>query len=114
MTGDGFGEAEEFGIVRERRPCRQRALAQRQLGIANQHGRIGSALHAQSFTCRTPAERTVERKMVRIQRLKAAATAVASKMLAITLDFPFRFFLVFIDKDDMDDSLAQIQSGLDG
>src|SRR6266849_2060897 len=88
MAGQGIGETPEWGVVGQRRPGRQGAFAQRQLRVANEYGWVGSTLHAQSLTRGTPAERTIEGEMVRVQRLETAATAVASKMLAIALDFP--------------------------
>src|SRR5216683_4656975 len=112
MAGDGIGKSEEFGAVTQCGPGGQGALTQRQLGIANEHGRVGPALDSQSLAGRAPAERTIKREMVRVQRLEATAAAVACKMLAITLDFPILLFLFFVDKDDVDHSLAQVQGRL--
>ena len=61
--------------------------------IADEQGRGGTLLHAQSLARRTPAERTVERKMMRIQRLEAAAALIAGEVLAVALDVPIRLRL---------------------
>src|SRR5262249_40535594 len=101
VASQGFGEAKEFRILVQDRPGGQGALPQRQLRIADEQCRIGAALDAESLTCWTPAERTVEGEMVGVQRLEAAAAAVTSKMLAVALDFPFSLVPVFVNEDDV-------------
>ena len=54
-------------------------LGQRQLRIAQQGRRIRAGLRAQAFARRAPAERAVERKTVRRERLEAAAALSQAK-----------------------------------
>ena len=66
------------------------ALGQRQFRIVKQRRRIRAGLRAQAFARRAPAQRTVERKTVRRERLEAAPALVAGKMLAVNFDPPAR------------------------
>src|SRR5262249_9291761 len=87
-------EARERILRRQFRPRRQRAFAQRAVEIADQQRWIGSLLHTQAFASRTPTQRAVEREVVRIKWLEAAAAAVAGKVLAEAFDRPVGFGLL--------------------
>ena len=60
-----------------------RPLGERELRIAQQRGRVRAGLRAQSFAGRAPAQRAVEREVVRRERLEAPAAAVAGEVLAV-------------------------------
>ena len=60
----------------------------------------------------TPAEHAVERKVMRIERLKAAAALVAGEVLAVAIDLPFRLLARVIDMRDVHHSLAEIEGRL--
>ena len=65
------------------------------------------------FARRAPAERTVERKAVRRERLEAAAATVAGEMLAVNLGPPVRLGHVVGRIGDVQHALAQRQRVLD-
>ena len=73
------------------RPQIDRSLLQRQLGVIHDRRGIGTRLRSDSFAVLTPAELTVERKIVRRQRIKTATTSVAGQMLAVFDDLPMLF-----------------------
>ncbi len=71
-------------------PNEQRAFRQREVCIAQQRGRVRAGLRAEAFARRAPAERTVEREIVRLERLETAAALVAGEMLAVDSNLPAR------------------------
>ena len=95
LASQCLGKARKGIVDRQGRPGGEGAVTQGTPRIADQEFRAGSLLYAKPFTRRAPAERTVERKMMRIQRLEAAAAAVTSVVLAGAIDFPLRLFLRF-------------------
>ena len=96
VARERLGEAQERAALGQVRPGGHGAVAQRQLRVADEQGRVGALLHAQPFAGRAPAERAVERKMVRIERLEAAAAVVAGEMLAEAVDPPVRLRLLVV------------------
>ena len=94
-AGQRLGETQERACSPPDRARRPRAPSRSERWrVADQQRRAGSLLHAQAFAGRTPAERTVEREMMRIQRLETAAAAVAGEVLTEALDAPVRFRFV--------------------
>src|SRR5579884_407078 len=80
--------------------------------IADEQGRGGALLDAQPFARRTPAERAVERKMMRVQRLEAAATVITSEVLAVALDAPVWLRLAVLDVGDVHHAATKIETRL--
>ena len=101
------------GTRREIRPDGDGALAQAQSSVGHQHCRVGTLLHAQPLADRAPAQRTVERKMMRRQLVKAAAAAIAHAMLAEALDNPARLARFVSHPGDVNDSFAEVERRLD-
>ena len=66
-------------------------------------------LDAEPFARRTPAERAVERVVVRVERLEAQVAPVARQVLRILLDLPFGLVLVGIDVADVHHAAAEVQ-----
>src|SRR5258706_238268 len=90
---------------RSREPCQVRqgrdgAFAQRQRLVADQQRHVGALLRAQTLADGAPAERAIEREVVRIQRLETAAAVFARQVLAVAVDLPLRFIAVRIDVRD--------------
>ena len=56
--------------------------------VGDQHRGVGPVLDAQALADRAPAERAVEREVVRRQLLEAPAAAVARAVLAVAVDVP--------------------------
>ena len=69
-------------------PQGDRPLGERELRVAQQRGRVRAGLRAQPFARRAPAQRAVEREMVRRERLEAPPAAVAGEVLAVDVDLP--------------------------
>ena len=82
--------------------------------LAHQDGGIGSLLRANPFARLAPAERTVERKVMRVQRLEAQVAPLARQVLRVLLDLPFCFVLVGVDVADVHDAAAEVQCLLHG
>ena len=77
--------------VRRAGPQADGALGQGELGIAEQSRGVRARLHAQTFAGRTPAQRTVEREIVRRQRLEAPPALLAGEVLTVNFDGPVGF-----------------------
>src|SRR5205807_2957870 len=92
----------------------QRPLTQGTARVADQEGGVGALLHAEALAGRAPAERTVEREMVRIEPLEAPATALAGEVQTVLLDAPLWFRLVVLDVGDVQHAATQLQRCLDG
>ena len=71
-------------------PDQQRAFFEREVRVAQQCGRVRADLRAETFARRAPAERAVEREIVRIERVEAAAAFFAGQVLAVNADGPAR------------------------
>src|SRR5205823_1682830 len=82
--------------------------------IADEQGRARALLHAEAFAGRAPTERAVEREMVRVERLEAAAAALAGHVQAETVHSPLGLVLGLFNMSDVQDPLAQLQGRLDG
>ena len=80
---------EERGRV-EVGPDGHGALAEAQAAVGHEHRRVGAVLDAQPLADRAPAQRAVEREVVRRQLLEAPAAAVADAVLAVAVDRPAR------------------------
>jgi hypothetical protein len=114
VRGQRLGEARERLLRRQLRPRGQRTVAQRQFRIAHQHRGIGAFLRPDAFARRAPAERAVERKMMRIERLEAAAALIAGEVLAVAIDLPLRLLARVVDMSDVHHALAEVERGFDG
>ena len=68
---------------RRRRPAREAPAA-----VGDQSGGVGPVLRAEPLADRAPADRAVEREVVRRQLLEAPPAAVARAMLAVAVDRP--------------------------
>src|SRR5262249_8564030 len=90
LLRERFREARERLRRRQRRPCGERAVAQTGSRIANEQRRIRPLLRAESLAHGAPAERTIEREVMRIQRLEASATLIAGEVLTVAVDLPAR------------------------
>ncbi len=112
MPGQGLGKREKGAALVEIWPWSQGTLAERALSISQQQGGIGTELAAKALAGGAPAHGAVEGKVVRVERLEAAATAIAGQVLAETLDLPLRFGTLVIDESNMDDPASQLQGGL--
>src|SRR5262249_18132034 len=82
VIGNRLGEAQERLVLLQVRPGRQRPIPKRARGVADEQGRAGALLDAEALARRAPAERAVGREVVRVQRLEAAAAAVAGEVQA--------------------------------
>ena len=91
-----------------------RALGQRELGIAQQRSGVRAGLRAESFAGGAPAERTIERETVRRESLEAAAALVAGIVLAVNLGAPLGFGHVVFGIGDVHHALAERQRRFDG
>ena len=90
-----------------------RPLQNRLAGIGHEVGLVGSDLHPQPFTRRTPAQRRIEREVMRGQLLKAAAALFTGKMQAEPVFPPLRLGLILLDMGDPQDSQPQFQCRFD-
>ena len=84
-------------------------IAQAQAAIGDEHGRIGALLDAQPLADRAPAQRAIERKMVRRHLVEAPAAAVANAVLAVAVDRPLRLARLVAGPGDMNDALSQVE-----
>ena len=112
--GYGLNEAREILARLQVRPERNGSFPKRQLGTANEEIGFGSLLHSQAFTDGAPTKRAVKREVMRIQRLKTAATFLTSQMLTKSFHAPSRFFPVRVDMGHHHDAPAKVQCGLHG
>ena len=102
------------GIVVETRPDGHGPLAQAQPAVGDEHRRVGAVLHAQPLADRAPAQRAVEREVVRRQLLEAAAAAVARRGAGCSGRRASCGSLGLVaDPRDVDDPLAQVERRLD-
>src|SRR5260370_37425064 len=108
MPGQRLGKRSKPAVRAEIGPGRQGAVAQRPFGVADQQGRGGPLLNAEPFARPAPAQRTVEGKVMRIERLEATAAAVASEVLTELLNLPLRLWLLVVHIGDVHDTPAQI------
>ncbi len=76
------------GLRGEVGPDGDGAVAQAQPAVGDEHRRVGPVLDAQALADRAPAERAVEREVVRRQLLEAPPASVADPMLAVAVDGP--------------------------
>src|SRR5439155_11798931 len=97
---------------RQLRPDCQGALSKRALRIANQESHAGALLDAKPLAGRTPAERAVERKVMRIERLKTPAATIAGKVQTELLYFPLRLRLAVVHVGDVQDAAPHLQRRL--
>src|SRR5271165_4720181 len=74
----------------EIRPDSNSPPAQAQSPVWYQDRRVGALLHTQPLTDRAPAQRTVERKMMRRQLVEAATAPITHSVLAEAVDRPAR------------------------
>ena len=111
--GDRRDHPGEVGVGREVGPDGDRALAKAQPAVGDEHRRVGAVLHAQALADRAPAQRAVEREVVRLQLLEAAAARVADPVLAVPVDRPARLSVLVADPRDVHDPLAQVERRLD-
>ncbi len=95
------------------RPKIDRPTGQRALRIVQQRGRMGPDLGTQPFARRAPAERAVERKMMRRKRLEAPTATVAGKVLAMGIDRPLRLGSIGARVGHAEHAPAQRQGVLD-
>src|SRR4051812_8475236 len=79
VVSQRFGEGEEgVALLFKVRPRGDGALPQRQVRVADQKGGVRALLDAEALAGRAPAQGAVEREVVRVQRLVAAAAGVTS------------------------------------
>src|SRR5262249_789264 len=109
----GLGEARERVVRRQLGPGRQCPVAQRALGVADHEAEAGALLHAEALAAGTPAERAVEREMMRIERFEAPAAALAGKMLTVALALPLGLGLAILDKGHVHHAAAEFQGRFD-
>src|SRR5207244_4190872 len=76
------------------------------------HRGIGALLCTEALANRAPPQRAVEREMVRIERLEAAAAAVAGEVLAVAIDAPGCLVARVVHVGDMHHPAAQLQGSL--
>src|SRR5205823_14631598 len=95
------------------RPGAEGALAQRPARVADEQGGVGALLHAEALAGRAPAERAVEREVVRVEPLEAPAAALAGEVLAVLLDAPLRLRLAVLHEGDVHHAAAEVQRRLD-
>ena len=69
-------------------PQGHRPFAERELGVPQQGGRIRAGLRAEPFAGAAPAERTVEREVVRRQLFQTPPATIARQVLAVPHRFP--------------------------
>src|SRR5262245_12647846 len=113
MASQCFGKQGKGILIVERRPGGDGALAQRPLTVAHQHRGIGAALKSEARPGWTPPERTVEGKVMGIERFETSAATVARHVLTVTLDSPFRLVPRFVDIRDVHHALPQFKGRLD-
>ena len=95
------------------RPNQQRTFGERQVRIAQQRRRVRAGLRAEAFARRAPAERAVEREVVRIERVEAAAAFFAGQVLAVNAHRPARLGHVVVRMGDVHHAFAQRERVLD-
>ena len=88
-------------------PDQQCAFGEREVRIAQQRGRVRADLRAEAFAGGAPAERAVEREVVRVERVEAAAAFFAGQVLAVDADGPARLGDVVVGLGDVDDAFAE-------
>ena len=79
--------------------------------VGDQVGGVGPLLHAQALADRAPADRAVEREMMRGQLVEAPAASLAGAVLAVPLDLPVRLLLGLVHQGRRDDTPAEVQGG---
>ena len=82
-------------------------------GVGHQDSRVGPMLRAQALADRAPAERAVEREVVRRQLFEAASATVARTMLAVTVHMPVGLVVRVADPCNMEHPLAQVERRFD-
>src|SRR5690349_15478576 len=113
MPRQRLGKGQPGGTGFERWPGNDRALAKRQAGVADEQRFVGTALEAESLAGRAPAERTVERVIMWIERFEAQVAMFAGKMLGKVLDLPLGLVAVGVNVSDVHDAATQIERLLD-
>src|SRR5262249_19787083 len=113
QRGGGREQGGEAGGRGEVGPDGDRPWAEAQAPVGDEHRRVGAVLHAQPLADRAPAERAVEREVVRLQLVEAAAAFVADAVLAVLVDRPARLAVLVADPRDVHDPLAQVERRLD-
>ena len=91
------------------RPDGDGPLAECHSTIGHEHRRVGPLLDAQSLADRTPTERTVERKVMGCQFVKAPAARVANAMLTKAINGPARLGGLVAHPRDMDNALTKVK-----
>ena len=81
-------------------------------GVGHEHRRIGPVLRAQALAGRAPAERAVEREVVRRERLEAPPATVARAVLAVPIDVPLGLIRLVAHLRHVDHPLAQVERRL--
>ena len=103
----------EERVLGEVGPGDDRAAAEAPAAVGDQDGGVGPVLDAQPLADRAPAERAVEREVVRRELLEAPPAAVARAVLAVAVDVPVRLVGLVADPGDVDHALAQVERRLD-
>ena len=80
-----------------------------QPGVTDQQVRVRTALKAEALASGAPAERAVERIIVRVQRLVTRPALVARQVLRKLLDGPLRFVFFEIDKRDQHHAFTETE-----
>src|SRR5262249_41017769 len=107
VSGDGLDEPEELAF--HSGPGSDGTLAKRKCRIAQEQRGARSLLDAEALARRAPAERAVERVVVRTQRLDAAPEFATGKVLTVAIALPLRLRLCVIDPCDVDHAPPEIE-----
>ncbi len=112
-AGDRLDHPGEVGRRVELGPDGDRALAEAQATVGDEHRRVGSVLDSQPLADRAPAQRAVEGEVVGLQLVEAATATVADAVLAVSVDGPARLLGFIADPRDVHDPLAQVERRFD-
>ncbi len=111
--GERLDHPGEHRVRAEIRPDGDGALAEAHPAVGHEHRRVGAMLDAQPLANRAPAQRAVEREVMRRQLVEAAAARIADSVLAVAIDGPARLAGLVAHPRDVDDSLAQVERRFD-
>ena len=111
--GQGGDHPGEQGVVVESGPDGHGPVAEAPPGVGDEHRRVGPVLRAQALADRAPAERAVEREVVRRELLEAPPAAVARAVLAVAVDVPLGLVRLVAHPRDVEHPLAQVERRLD-
>src|SRR5262249_39948249 len=108
-AGQGGDHSSEQRVGVDFRPDGDSPFTKALPRVGHKNGRGRAMLRPQPLTDRAPAERTVEREVVRGKLFKASSTAIARAMLTVAINLPLGLFRLVSHPCDVEHALAQVE-----